>query len=273
MLDSLEVEKMRGIAVKSSTLTLACRHPQRGSCLLNLIATPGHVDFGYEVSRSLKECQGAVLLVDALQGIQAQTASNFYQAFCQNLTIVPGANEVDLVSSQHIVSDVKSQMRKMLDDAWCDDDILEVSAKTGFGCDTLLERILDTIPPPKSDEPHLTFKGLLFDMFFHPIKGAVLLCTAKDGELRRRQKIAFGHASDVLTVSEAGILAPGMMPTDCLRAGQVGYVGANVKNIRQFRVGDTIFAKNCAKLSKPFDGRLKVSSSPKPNVCRNAVSS
>ena len=119
------------------------------------------------------------------------------------------------MSSQHIASDVKSQMRKMLDDAWCDDDILAVSAKTGFGCDTLLERILDTAPPPKSDEPQLMFKGLLFDMFFHPIKGGRVAVHSE------RWRIAFGLASDVLTVFEVGILAPGMMPTDCLRAGRL----------------------------------------------------
>jgi len=257
VLDSLSVEKSRGITVKSAAMTLVYDHPTKGPYLLNFIDTPGHVDFGYEVSRSLKACQGAVLLVDALQGIQAQTMSNFYQAFCHGLSIVPALNKIDMVTTRETVKEVKAQMASSLDDAWGEKegaDILEISGKTGLGCDALLDAVIDRIPPPASDEPELTLKALLFDMFYDPVKGVVLLCAIKDGAVKKRQKISFTHAEATHTVSEVGVLTPQMVPVDSLRAGQVGYVCCNVKNIRQFRVGDTMFGAQDAANSTPFEG-------------------
>lgn len=254
VLDSLSVEKSRGITVKSAAMTLVYDHPTKGPYLLNFIDTPGHVDFQYEVSRSLKACQGAVLLVDVLQGIQAQTMSNFYQAFCHGLAILPALNKIDMVVARETVEEVKAQMAGQLDDGWEQEHILEISGKTGLGCDTLLEEIIERIPASVSDEHELSLKALLFDMFYHPVKGVVLLCAIKDGVVKKRQKIAFAHAEVTHTVSEVGVLTPQMMPVECLRAGQVGYVCVNVKDIRKFRVGDTVFGVQDAANSPPFEG-------------------
>nr|POE83435.1 translation factor guf1 like, mitochondrial [Quercus suber] len=244
-LDKLQVERERGITVKAQTATMFHKHNFHGtdisdvqdqpSFLLNLIDTPGHVDFSYEVSRSLAACQGALLVVDAAQGVQAQTVANFYLAFESNLTIIPVINKIDQPTADP--DRVKAQLKSMFD--LDPSDALLTSAKTGQGLEQVLPAVIERIPPPpgKSGSP---LRMLLLDSYYDEYKGVICHVAVVDGVLRKGDKIssaATGQAYDVLDV---GIMHPELTPTGVLHSGQVGYVVSGMRSTKEARVGDTL---------------------------------
>lgn len=234
-LDKLQVEKERGITVKAQTASMFYEY--NGEIyLLNLIDTPGHVDFSYEVSRSLYACQGAVLLVDAGQGVQAQTMANFYLAFDQNLSIIPVINKIDLANAQ--VDRVTREMTKLFD--FEPDQIIKTSAKSGIGIKELLNAIVERIPGPKSDVSDL-LKALLFDSWFDEYKGVICLIAVKNGIIKKGDSITLSQSGTQYEVLEIGLMYPNETPTDALYAGQVGYLVAGMKTVKEARVGDTIY--------------------------------
>ncbi|GAB4818255.1 hypothetical protein N2152v2_005301 [Parachlorella kessleri] len=232
-LDKLQVEKERGITVKAQTVSLVFRH--RGAdYLLNLIDTPGHVDFSYEVSRSLAACQGALLLVDAAQGVQAQTVANFYLAFEQDLAIVPVLNKIDLPGAEP--QRVAQQLLEVFDVA--PEECLHISAKTGLGIESVLPAVINRVPPPKGNvegDPRL----LLFDAYHDEYRGVVCLVEVIDGRVSKGDKLIAMSSGEAWEVGEVGLLAPDPTPTGELLTGQVGYMLVGMKDTRSARVGDT----------------------------------
>jgi elongation factor 4 len=248
-LDKLQVERERGITVKAQTASMFYTYNNQ-EYLLNLIDTPGHVDFSYEVSRSLYACQGAVLLVDATQGVQAQTIANFYLAFEQNLTIIPVINKVDLPTAD--VESVKKQMQTLFD--FEPSDIILASGKSGIGIEEILQAVIERIPAPKSDRDKSP-KALLFDSWFDEYRGIICLVAVHDGELKKGSMITFYQSNITYEVLEAGILYPELIATNVLYAGQVGYVITGMKTIKEAQIGDTIFLKD--KKGMPLPGFKK----------------
>jgi len=234
-LDKLEVERERGITVKAQSASMFYKHNNE-EYLLNLIDTPGHVDFSYEVSRSLYACQGAILLVDAAKGIQAQTMANFYLAFEQGLTIIPVINKIDLPNAQP--EKVAQEMQMLFD--FKVDDILFVSAKTGKGIEKVLEAIVERLPAPTAfpDEP---LKALLFDSWFDEYRGVICLIYLQAGMLKKGDHIKLAQTGKTYEILELGLMYPNETPQSALYAGQVGYVITGMKTVRDARVGDTIF--------------------------------
>ncbi|KAL6778730.1 EFG11 [Auxenochlorella protothecoides x Auxenochlorella symbiontica] len=232
-LDKLQVEKERGITVKAQTASLVFKH-EGEQYLLNLIDTPGHVDFSYEVSRSLAACQGAILLVDASQGVQAQTVANFWLAFEQDLAIIPVLNKIDAPGAEP--ARVTAQLAEAfdLDPA----AVLAISAKTGAGLDRVLPAVVERVPPPRGDLA-APLRALLFDAYHDEYRGVVCLLAVADGAVGRGDRVTAAAAGQSYDVVEVGLLAPEPVPTPSLRAGQVGYVLAGMKDTRQARVGDT----------------------------------
>jgi len=234
-LDKLQVEKERGITVKAQTASMFYEYDGQ-TYLLNLIDTPGHVDFSYEVSRSLYACQGALLLVDAAQGVQAQTMANFYLAFDQDLTIVPVINKIDMAAAN---PERVAQELKKLFDIEPEENVL-ASAKNGIGIDQILEAVITRMQPPKSltQEP---LKALLFDSWFNDYKGVICLIAIKNGSITKGDKITLAQTGESYEVLELGLMYPDETPMDALYAGQVGYLIAGMKTVKEARVGDTIF--------------------------------
>jgi len=234
-LDKLQVEKERGITVKAQTASMFYQHNGQ-VYLLNLIDTPGHVDFSYEVSRSLYACQGAVLLVDAGQGVQAQTMANFYLAFDQNLTIIPVINKIDLANAQ--VERVTKEITKLFD--FDESQIIKTSAKSGIGINDLLNSVVDRIPGPISNlnDP---LKALLFDSWFDEYKGVICLIAVKDGIIKKGDSITLNQSGRDYEVLEIGLMYPNETQMNALYAGQVGYLVAGMKTVKEARVGDTIY--------------------------------
>ncbi|CAK9162879.1 unnamed protein product [Ilex paraguariensis] len=238
-LDKLQVERERGITVKAQTATMFHSHNFHGtdtSFLLNLIDTPGHVDFSYEVSRSLAACQGALLVVDAAQGVQAQTVANFYLAFESNLSIIPVINKIDQPTADP--DRIKAQLKSMFD--LDPSDALLTSAKTGQGLEQVLPAVIERIPRPpgKSCSP---LRMLLLDSYYDEYKGVICHVAVVDGALHKGDKIlsaATGQAYDVLDV---GFMHPELMPTGVLLTGQVGYVVSGMRSTKEARVGDTLY--------------------------------
>jgi elongation factor 4 len=246
VLDKLQVEKERGITVKAQTASLFYEY--KGiTYLLNLIDTPGHVDFNYEVSRSLYACQGALLLVDAAQGIQAQTMANFYLAFEQNLNIIPVINKIDMANADP--ERVGNEMMKALDIDT--DDIIKISAKTGIGLDTLFPAIIERIKTPEgsSDAP---LKALLFDSWFDEYRGVICLIEVIDGSLKKGDMIASAHTGESYEVHDLGLMYPDPVSMPALFTGQVGYLIAGMKTVKEARIGDTLFHAN--KIGIPLPG-------------------
>ncbi len=234
-LDKLQVERERGITVKAQTASLFYEY--KGEIyLLNLIDTPGHVDFSYEVSRSLYACQGALLLVDAAQGVQAQTMANFFLAFEQELDIIPVINKIDMANADP--ERIAKEMHKAFDVE--QEDLLLISAKTGQGLDKLLPAIIDRIKPPKGDADK-PFKGLLFDSWFDEYRGVICLVEVVDGALRKGDQITAAYSGQSYEVLDIGLMYPDPHPTNALYTGQVGYVIAGLKTVKEARVGDTFF--------------------------------
>ena len=233
-LDKLQVEKERGITVKAQTASMIYEYKGE-TYLLNLIDTPGHVDFSYEVSRSLYACQGALLLVDAAQGVQAQTMANFYLAFEQDLTIVPVLNKIDLPNAN--VPKISKELNTLFD--FTPEEIVECSAKTGFGIPNILEAIITRMPAPKANL-EAPLKALLFDSWYDEYRGVICLVALQDGTLKKGDHIYLHQSNCKHEILEVGLMYPEQFAMDALYAGQVGYIITGMKTIKEARVGDTI---------------------------------
>lgn len=235
VLDKLQVEKERGITVKAQTASLFYEHNEE-LYLLNLIDTPGHVDFSYEVSRSLYACQGALLLVDAVQGVQAQTMANFYLAFENDLVIVPIINKIDMQFADP--DRVALEMNQAFDIS--KDDILLISAKTGAGVQELFPIIIDRIPAPAGDD-NQPLKALLFDSWYDEYRGVICLIEIIDGCITKGDKIIAAHTGQSYEVLDVGLMYPEPYPINALYTGQVGYLICGMKTVRDARIGDTFY--------------------------------
>lgn len=233
MMDSNPIEQERGITIKLAPVRMEYEY-QGEAYILNLIDTPGHVDFGYEVSRSLAACEGALLVVDATQGIQAQTLSNYEQAKRLGLTIIPVLNKIDLPSAE-----VERVMLEIMELTGCaESDIVAVSAKSGLNVEAVLHAVIERIPAPTGD-PTAAARALLITSQFDSHKGAVALVRVVDGELGR-EKLAFVSSGASFMPLEIGVFTPGMKKTDHLEAGEVGYVATGLKDIKDLKIGDTL---------------------------------
>jgi len=235
VLDNLELERERGITIKSHAIQMHFKSQDKNDYIFNLIDTPGHVDFSYEVSRSLAACEGAVLVVDAAQGVEAQTISNLYLAVEAGLEIIPVINKIDLPSAE--IEKVKNQI---IDLIGCEnDEILLVSAKTKTGINELLERIVAKIPPPKGD-PDAPLQALIFDSTFDPYRGAIAYIRIFNGRVKTNDKIKFFATNNEFQAEEIGVLGLRKVKSDELEAGNVGYLIAGIKDVHDTKVGDTI---------------------------------
>lgn len=245
-MDKLQVERERGITVKAQTASMFYEHEGK-TYLLNLIDTPGHVDFSYEVSRSLYACQGALLLVDAGQGVQAQTMANFYLAFEQDLYIIPIINKIDLPTAD--VPRVTRELKSLFD--FDPTTIIAASAKTGIGIKDILDGIVTRIPHPKGslEKP---LKALLFDSWFDEYRGVICLIALHDGVIKKGDFISLAQAGTSYEVLEVGLMHPEPTPTPALYPGQVGYLISGMKSVKDARVGDTVY--HTKQKVTPFGG-------------------
>ncbi|MGI3783563.1 MAG: translation elongation factor 4, partial [Janthinobacterium lividum] len=238
-LDRMDIERERGITIKSQAVRLPWRlsdgAPDDPTYILNMIDTPGHVDFTYEVSRSLAACEGAVLLVDAAQGIEAQTLANLYLALEADLHIIPVLNKIDLPSAQP-----DKYAAELANIIGCDPtDVLRVSAKTGMGVDTLLDAIVAQVPHPVGD-PQAPARALIFDSVYDTYRGVVTYVRVVDGELNHREQVLMMSTRSTHEALEVGVIAPDPVKSPSLGVGEVGYLITGVKDVRQSRVGDTV---------------------------------
>ncbi|WP_041219995.1 translation elongation factor 4 [Desulfitobacterium dichloroeliminans] len=247
VLDNMDLERERGITIKLQTVRL--QYPAKDGQVyeLNLIDTPGHVDFTYEVSRSLAACEGALLIVDAAQGIEAQTLANVYLALENNLEIIPVINKIDLPSAEP--ERVKQEIEDVIGlDA---SEAILASAKAGIGIEEILEAVVAKIPPPQGDD-NTPLKALIFDSYFDAYKGAISYVRVMEGHVTKGTQIKMMSSGKVFDVTEVGMLNPGLRPMTDIRAGQVGYIAASIKNVRDTQVGDTITdAENSALYPLP----------------------
>ena len=235
MLDAMDIERERGITIKSNTISLNYRGTDGQDYLLNLIDTPGHVDFSHEVRRSLMACEGALIVVDASQGVEAQTVANLYLALDNDLELLPVINKIDLPGA-----DVDRVREEIDSDLGLDPfEALPVSAKTGDGIADLLAGIVETLPSPQGD-PDAPLKALIFDAHFDPYRGVILQCRVMSGTLKTRDPIHFMHSNRDHAVEELGYNQLKLMPRDQLSAGEVGYIIAGIKSVQDIEIGDTI---------------------------------
>ena len=233
LLDSMDLEREKGITIKLAPVRMKYKDID-----LNLIDTPGHVDFSYEVSRSLQACEGAVLVVDASQGIQAQTLANVYLAMEQDLTIIPVLNKVDLPAA-----DVPRVSKQVINLLGCDEsEIIHISAKTGQNVDQVLEAIVERIPAPigQTDDPT---RALIFDSYYDDYRGVILYVRVVDGQIKKGEAIHMMATGANGLALEVGHLSPGMIPDPSLDTGEIGYIVTNLKTTREARVGDTVTLK------------------------------
>lgn len=252
VLDDMDLERERGITIKSHAIRMDYKRPNGEIVTFNLIDTPGHVDFAYEVSRALKACEGALLVVDAAQGIEAQTISNLYQAIDQELEIIPVLNKIDLPGAD--ADNVGQQIVDLI--GGTKEEILQVSGKTGEGVDALLEAIVERVPAPRQevDKP---LKALIFDSIFNTYRGSICYVRVMEGVLKKGEGITFMATKKEYDAEEIGYLKLKKEPTDKLEAGDVGYVIGSVKSLQDAKVGDTItHQKN--KAEKPIAGYKEV---------------
>src|ERR1700722_14045925 len=235
ILDSMDIERERGITIKAQTVRLDYKAADGKSYILNLMDTPGHVDFGYEVSRCLAACEGALLVVDASQGVEAQTLANVYQAIDAGLEILPVLNKIDLPAAEP--ERVKTQIEDVIGiDA---SDAIPISAKTGLNIDLVLEAIVTRLPPPKG-EADAPLKALLIDSYYDAYLGVVVLVRIIDGELKKGQKIRMMAADAVYQVEQLGVFRPKKVGVERLGPGEVGFITAQIKQVADTQVGDTI---------------------------------
>ncbi|MBS4536872.1 translation elongation factor 4 [Clostridium sp. D2Q-11] len=247
VLDNMDLERERGITIKLQTTRLIYKAKDGKEYILNLIDTPGHVDFNYEVSRSLAACEGAILVVDAAQGVEAQTLANVYLALEQNLEILPVINKIDLPSARP--EEVKKEVEDVIG-LDCSDAPM-ISAKEGLNIEDVLEDIVKNVPAPKGDNSD-PLRALVFDSYYDTYKGVIADVRVMDGHIRKGTEIEMMATGKKFEVTEVGIFSPGMVPIDQLNAGDVGYVSASIKNVKDARVGDTITeAKNKADEALP----------------------
>ncbi len=253
VLDNMDIERERGITIKSQAVRMLYKAKDGKEYEFNLIDTPGHVDFNYEVSRSLAACDGAILVVDSSQGVEAQTLANVYLALDNNLEILPVLNKIDLPSArpQEIKDEIEDIIGIPAQDAPC------ISAKTGLNVDEVLERIVTDIPAPTGDE-NADLKCLIFDSIYDNYKGALAYVRVKDGTVKVGDEILLMASNKVFTVTEVGYFEPGSyVPTEKLEAGEVGYIAASIKTLSDIRVGDTITLKE-KPAKEPLPGYKKV---------------
>jgi GTP-binding protein LepA len=235
VLDSMELERERGITIKAQTVRLTYRAKDNQTYELNLMDTPGHVDFAYEVSRSLAACEGSLLVVDASQGVEAQTLANAYQAIEAGHEIVPVLNKIDLPAADP--DRVRRQIEEVIGlDA---SDAVLISAKTGQGIEDVLEALVHRLPPPRGDSS-APLKALIVDSWYDPYLGVIALVRVKDGRLKRGQRVRMMSTGAVHTVEQVGVFTPKMQPVDDLGPGEIGYITAAIKTVADCRVGDTI---------------------------------
>lgn len=235
VLDNMELERERGITIKSQAVRLIYKKSENEEYILNLIDTPGHVDFNYEVSRSLAACEGAILVVDATQGIQAQTLANCYLALDHDLEIVPVINKIDLPSARP--DEVKKEIEDVIGIEA--ENAPLVSAKTGLNIDDVLEAIVEKVPAPDGDET-APLRALIFDSNYDSYRGVVCHIRVKEGSIKSGMQIKLMATDKTYEVVETGVFVPNFMPNDGLKAGDVGYFTASIKNVRDARVGDTV---------------------------------
>ena len=253
ILDNMDIERERGITIKSQAVRMKYKAKDGEEYTLNLIDTPGHVDFNYEVSRSLAACDGAILVVDASQGVEAQTLANVYLAIDNNLEILPVINKIDLPNARP--DEVKKQIEDIIgipaETAPC------ISAKTGLNVDEVLERIVTDIPAPTGDE-NAPLQALIFDSIYDNYQGAIAYCRIKNGTVKVGDKIRLMASGKTFTVTEVGYFEPGSYsPAESLTAGEVGYIAASIKSLSDIRVGDTITVDD-RPAEKPLPGYKKV---------------
>ena len=253
VLDNMEIEKERGITIKSQAVRMVYKAKDGQEYILNLIDTPGHVDFNYEVSRSLAACDGAILVVDSSQGVEAQTLANVYLAIDNNLEILPVINKIDLPNARP--DEVKKEIEDIIgipaEDAPC------ISAKSGLNVEEVLERIVTDLPAPKGNENEKT-KCLIFDSYYDNYKGAVAYVRVMDGSVKAGDEIILMATNKIYTVAEVGYFAPGAyIPAEEIKAGEVGYIAASIKSLSDIHVGDTVTVAN-NPAEEPLKGYKKV---------------
>ena len=253
LLDSMDIERERGITIKLTPATMKYTY-EGEEYTLNLIDTPGHVDFSYEVSRSLAACEGAILVVDASQGVQAQTLANVYLAIDANLEILPVINKVDLPSAD--IPGTKKEIEDIIGIP-CD-EACEISAKTGLNIQSVLDAVVKYVPSPKGNE-EAPLKALIFDSYYDSYKGAVSMVRIYDGSVKVGDEILFMQTGKSFVVTEVGVYKPQAVAVDCLRAGEVGYIAASIKTVSDTKVGDTITLKN-NPIEKALDGYKEATS-------------
>jgi GTP-binding protein LepA len=256
VLDSMELERERGITIKAQTAALSYQGKDGNTYLLNLIDTPGHVDFSYEVSRSLAACEGAVLVVDASQGVEAQTVANCYTATEQGVEVIPVLNKIDLPSAdpEKAIQEIEDVIGIPARDA------IRASAKTGENVDAILEAVIARVPPPKGD-PGKELQALIIDSWFDNYVGVVMLVRVMQGTLRPKEKILLMSTGASYLCDQVGVFTPKAQSRDLLSAGEVGFVTAGIKELRAAKVGDTLtHEKNGAQ--KPLPGFKEI----KPQV-------
>ncbi|PTL36057.1 elongation factor 4 [Candidatus Methylomirabilis limnetica] len=237
VLDHMDLERERGITIKAKAVRLHYKRQGEQEYILNLIDTPGHVDFCYEVSRSLSACEGALLVIDAVQGVEAQTLANVHLAMEHDLTIIPVINKIDLPNAD--VARVKMQIEETL--AIDASEAILCSAKQGIGTEEVIEAVIKRIPPPKGS-PDAPLKALIFDSSFDPYQGVVMYVRLYDGQVRHGTRILLMSTGVAFEVLQVGVFTPQMRPADLLSAGEVGYIIAGIRDVRHTRVGDTITA-------------------------------
>ena len=252
LLDDLELERRRGITIKLNAVSINYRAKNGEDYLFNLIDTPGHVDFTYEVSRSLAACEGALLVVDATQGVEAQTLANAYLAIDNDLTILPVINKMDLPSA-----DLERTKEEVLDTLGIDpDDCIPVSAKTGLNIESVLEHIVEFLPSPTGDSTK-PLQALIFDSKFDSYRGVIILLRVKEGRNKVGDEIILMSSGKKYLVTELGIRTPKEVKVDSLEAGEVGYLAAQIKNIKDIVIGDTI-TTSANPATNPLPGYRKI---------------
>ncbi|NLK98551.1 translation elongation factor 4 [Defluviitalea saccharophila] len=253
VLDNMDLERERGITIKAQAVRLVYKADDGEEYIFNLIDTPGHVDFNYEVSRSLAACEGAILVVDAAQGIEAQTLANVYLAIEHNLEIIPVINKIDLPSANpsHVIKEIEDIIGIPAEDAPL------ISAKAGINIEEVLEKVVRDIPSP-TGEADAPLKALIFDSIYDPYKGAIAFCRIKEGTIKKGMRIKMMATGKEFDVTEIGFFGPGrFIMTDELSAGDVGYIAASIKNVKDTKVGDTITDAN-NPADAPLPGYKKV---------------
>ena len=256
MLDDMDLERERGITIKSHAIEMDYTSKDGKKYILNLIDTPGHVDFSYEVSRSIAACEGALLVVDATQGVQAQTISNLYMAIDHDLTIIPVINKIDM--PQAMPDEVEDEIVDLLG---CGrDEIIRASGKTGEGVDEILEAVVNRIDPPKGDVEK-PLQALIFDSIFNSFRGVIVLCKVLNGCIKKGDKVKFFNTGEEYSADEVGVLRMDMIPRSQLSSGEVGYIVSGIKTATEVKVGDTITHVDC-----PCDKAIEGFEEVKPMV-------